>query len=65
MKLNPQYKKILGMKLKKTIKAKMKKKAKQIEIIRIRVKIETQIRFDKIFRDKIEKNNNKKRLRIK
>jgi hypothetical protein len=65
MKLNPQYKKILGMKLKKTIKAKMKKKAKQIEIIRIRVKIETQIRFDKIFRDKIEKNINKKRLRIK
>jgi hypothetical protein len=65
MKLNPQYKKILGMKLKKTIKAKMKKKAKQIEIIRIRVKIETQIRFDKIFRDEIEKNINKKRLRIK
>jgi hypothetical protein len=53
------------MKLKKTIKAKMKKKAKQIEIIKIRVKIETQIRFDKIFRDKIEKNINKKRLRIK
>ena len=43
----------------------MKKKAKQIEIIRIRVKIETQIRFDKIFRDEIEKNINKKRLRIK
>jgi hypothetical protein len=60
MKLNPQYKKILGMKLKKTIKAKMKKKAKQIEIIRIRVKIETQIRFDKIFRDKIEKKLIKK-----